>query len=605
MSVRSIPLRLAPLLALALHPAFAEDEPLAVPSLDQLPAEGVTPVGDETTETPVGGDAKPTDNVTINLIHRLVEKGILSKDEADTMIRQAEADATRVRAQQRAEVQAAVQQEALAPVQEGEVGVTYIPETVKEQMREEIKHELLTEARIQNWSAPAATPEWVRRYKVFGDVRIRSEGSFFPSGNDNTGAFPNFNAINTGAPFDTTGTQFSPQYNVDQDRTRFRLRARVGAEIDLDDGFTAGLRLATGENNSPTSPNQSLGGANNGQGGNFSKYAIWIDRAFLSYHFGEQGCYDVDLYAGRFDNPFFNTDIVWDDDLGFDGFAAKGKFRFNDDIKVFATAGAFPVFNTDFNFSSNRPDKFESTDKYIYGGQIGVEWKIAEKLTGKFGVAFYDFDGVKGKLSTPYVPLTSSDAGDTDGLRPSFAQKGNTYMPLRNILQDPSNNNGNSNQWQYFGLASPFRELTVTGRLDYDGYEPVRLSLTGEFVKNVAFDKASVAQFAVNNKGAGDIFEGGDTAWMVNFVVGDAALEKFGDWQTYLGYRYVESDSVVDGLTDSDFGGGGTNLKGYTLGANFALSKAVRIGARWMSADQIAGPTYRNDILQFDLNAKF
>ena len=154
------------------------------------------------------------------------------------------------------------------------------------------------------------------------------------------------------------------------------------------------------------------------------------------------------------------------------------------------------------------------------------------------------------------------------------------------------------------GIAAT-RELTATGRLDYDGYEPVRLSLVGEFVKNIAFDQASVAQFAVNNKGAGGVYEGGDTAWMVNFIVGDAALEKFGDWQAILGYRYVESDSVVDGLTDSDFGGGGTNLKGFTLGANMALSKAVRIGARWMSADQIAGPTYRNDILQFDLNAKF
>ncbi|BCU79478.1 putative porin [Luteolibacter sp. LG18] len=605
MSVRSIPLRLAPLLALALHPALAEDESLAIPSLDQLPAEGVTPAEGEATESPVGNGEAPSDSVTINLIQRLVEKGILSKDEAQGMIRQAEADATRVRAHQRAEIQAAVQQEALAPVQEGEVGVTYIPETVKAQMREEIKHEILTAPRPQNWAAPAGTPEWVRRYKVFGDIRVRSENSLFPSGNDNTGAFPNFNAINTGAPFDTMGTQFSPQYNVDQDRQRFRLRARVGAEIDLDDGFTAGLRLATGENNSPTSPNQSLGAAGNGQGGNFSKYAIWIDRAFLSYHFGEDGCYDVNLYAGRFDNPFFNTDIVWDDDLGFDGFAAKGKFRFNDDIKVFATAGAFPIFNTDFNFSSNRPDKFESTDKYIYGGQIGVEWKIAEKLTGKFGVAFYDFDGVKGKLSTPYVPLTSSDAGDTDGLRPSFAQKGNTYMALRNILPDPSNGNGTTNQWQYFGLASPFRELTATGRLDYDGYEPVRVSLVGEYVKNLGFDEASVAQFAVNNKGPGGVYEGGDTAWMVNLIVGDAALEKFGDWQTYLGYRHVESDSVVDGLTDSDFGGGGTNLKGFTLGANFALSKAVRLGARWMSADQIAGPTYRNDILQIDLNAKF
>ena len=102
----------------------------------------------------------------------------------------------------------------------------------------------------------------------------------FRSGNDNTGAFPNFNAINTGPPFDITGTTFSPQLNVDQDRARLRLRLRFGAAADLGDNFTAGLRIATGENNSPVTTNQSLGVANNAQGGNFSKYAIWLDRGF-------------------------------------------------------------------------------------------------------------------------------------------------------------------------------------------------------------------------------------------------------------------------------------------------------------------------------------
>ena len=56
--------------------------------------------------------------------------------------------------------------------------------------------------------------------------------------------------------------------------------------MELDDGFTMGIRIATGENNTPTSTNQSLGVANNGQGGNFSKYAIWLDRAFVRYELG-------------------------------------------------------------------------------------------------------------------------------------------------------------------------------------------------------------------------------------------------------------------------------------------------------------------------------
>jgi hypothetical protein len=74
-----------------------------------------------------------------------------------------------------------------------------------------------------------------------------------------------------------------------------------------------------------------------------------------------------------------------------------------------------------------------------------------------------------------------------------------------------------------------------------------------------------------------------------------------------LSYRYVQTDATVDGFTDSDFGGSlaGTNLKGYTLGGNLAFSRRVWAGLRFMSADAVSGPTYRNDLLQFDLNAKF
>ena len=101
---------------------------------------------------------------------------------------------------------------------EDTVRVQYIPETVKAQLREEIKQEVLDQAREEHWAAPRSFPEWVSRVHPFADLRVRFEGDYFPAGNDNTGAFPNFNAINTGPPFDITGTTFSPQLNVDQDR---------------------------------------------------------------------------------------------------------------------------------------------------------------------------------------------------------------------------------------------------------------------------------------------------------------------------------------------------------------------------------------------------
>jgi hypothetical protein len=225
--------------------------------------------------------------------------------------------------------------------------------------------------------------------------------------------------------------------------------------------------------------------------------------------------------------------------------------------------------------------------------------------------AYYYFDNIKGELSDPYTPLNNQDAGNTDNTRPSFAQKGNTYRPLRNIVANANNNFGTTNQFQYFGLATPFEVLAATGRLDYSGFEPFRISLTGEYVKNLAFDTNAIDAVAVNNRGPNTTlgavgpFAGGDTAWMVDLKVGNIALEKRWDWTLSLGYRYVESDAVVDGFTDSDFGNGGTNLKGYTLGGALALSPRIWLNVRWMTAEQIAGPPLKNDIIQIDLNGKF
>jgi len=600
-------------LARAAEPAAEEvaTETTPVAPAPETGTNALSETPDPTIDSPLSNDlpadktpppATPSANVTINLINRLVAKGILTQAEAAEMIQQAEADAAAVAVAARADI-AALPPE---PSAEDEMRVTYIPEVVCNQMRDQIQQELMAQAREEKWSEKSS-PEWTSKFRPFGDIRVRSENTFFPDGNDNSGAFPNFNAINTGAPFDTSGTQFSPQHNVDQDRHRARLRARVGTEIMLGDGFNGGIRLATGDSNSPTSTNQTLGG----NGGNFSKYAVWLDRAFVSYDAGPGDGEELTFLLGRFDNPFLSTEIMWDDDLGFDGLALRGKVKVNDSVATFFTAGYFPVYNTDFNFASNQPQKFESTDKWLTGAQFGVEWKIASDLTAKFGVAYYDFSKIEGKLSSPYIPLTASDAGDTDTTRPAFAQRGNTYMALRDIDNSTSANDfGNKYQYQYYGLASEFRNLTLTGKLEYDRFDPVRLSLIGELTKNVAFDSSDINKIAVNNRGPATAgrtgaFAGGDTAWNLAFQVGKPALECLWDWQAGIGYRYVESDAVVDGFTDSDFGGGGTNVQGFTLGGNVALSKAVRCGLRWMSSDEIAGPPLSSDILQIDLNAKF
>ena len=67
---------------------------------------------------------------------------------------------------------------------------------------------------------------------------------------------------------------------------------------------------------------------------------------------------------------------------------------------------------------------------------------------------------------------------------------------LRDIIPGPTNDNGTIDQFQYYGLATPFKEFAVTEGLYYNHFEPFNVSLTGELVKNVAFDRSSIGAVA-------------------------------------------------------------------------------------------------------------
>ena len=567
-----------------------------------------------------GGEAPtPTESVVVNLINRLVERGVLTEGDAAELVSQAQRDAAI--ASQNASVAALVAADA-AMASEEDIVVTHIPEPVKDRLREEIRDEIRDEIlaelpvmedthfelaesgkeAVMGDLEPA--PSWQKNLRFFGDLRLRYDSTRFPEGNDNTGSFPDFNRINTGSPFDVAGFEFSPQLNVDEDRRRFRMRARAGVHADLGEGFMIGFRGATGNDHSPVSTNQTYGG-------NFGKYDLWIDQAFLRWD-GAIGSTAASVSAGRFENPFFRTtNLMWDNDVMFDGLSVTVTPEFSDRVGGFFTAGAFPIYNSSFNFPNNDPDKFESADRYLYGAQGGVDLVMGRHVEGKFALGYHDFDNVQARLSDPYVPLTSNDAGSTDELRPPFAQKGNTYTPLRNITPDPLNGFGTSNQYQYFGLASDFEILSYNGRVDLNFWEPYQISLLGEYAMNVGYEESEIAPVAVNNRGPVPTgggpgqFEGGNTAWNFEVQFGKPVFEKRGDWHASLGYRFVESDALLDAFTDSDFGLGGTNIEGFTIGASMALHPRINMELRWMGANEIAGPPLKSDIIMLDLNAKF
>jgi hypothetical protein len=565
---------------------------------------------------PTVSQAKPTSpSATINLVNLLVKQGVLNEEQALALIKQADDEAYVAReaakgASARADEAAKAANAATAAASPpGTRHVTYVPEIVKRQLREEIKREVMDRAHKENWASPGAYPEWAQRIRFSGDLRARYQGSFFPAGNDQLQAW-NFNAVNTGSPYDLSqaNQNFFPTYNATKDRHQPRLRARLGMDADIYNGFSAGLRIATGENSSPVSTNQTVGAS----GGNFSKYAVWLDRGYMKYQAWNN---DVAVSLGRFDNPFWSpTDLAWHKDLGFDGLAVQAKYEIAKGITPFAVAGAFPIYNTDFNvgtsFDANTGtfSKFASHDKWLFGGQVGLAARFAPESNFRFAVAYYDFANVQGKLSSPCPVRSASDLCDTDLTRPSFAQKGNTYTTLRNIIFDPTV--AIPPEFQYFGLVSQYRPVVVSGQLDLGEFHPVHVVLDGEYVWNSAFNRGLMNQLAVNNRGP-DVggmegpYNGGNQGWLGRVTVGNKEIKHRWDWNVHAGYKYLESDATVDAFVDSDFGLGGTNLKGYFVGGNVGLSENVWASLRWMSANNIAGVPYAVDVVQVDVNARF
>jgi hypothetical protein len=490
--------------------------------------------------------------------------------------------------------------------------VPYVPDTVRAQIAEDVKRDVLEQIKQDSWAAPNAAPAWTRRLRPYGDVRVRYEYVSFGQGNAADGSFPDFNAINLGSPFDVNGVDiFDDRWlNVDQNRSRFRLRARLGLDVDLGQGFTLGARIASGDGSTPVSTNQTLGGAP----GVFSKYQIWLDQAFLRWQPIDRESGGVMVEAGRFENPFFTVrDLLWSENVNFDGFAAAAEVATGAGWRPFLVAGAFPVFSTALNYPVERQEKYPSLDKWMFGGQVGVGWKGEDGLQLKLGAAFYDFVNVSGKLSPSCDTFLKNITCSTDDTRPLFAQKGNTYMELRTPSPAAVQLEATSTvpRYMYYGLASQFRELIATGRLDVPVSPAVTGTLEAEFAWNAGFDKGAVGAIALNNRGACDgsgtcdQYAGGGIAYVGRVGIGSPTLNHQWDWNVALTYSHVESDAVLDAFVNSDFGLGGTNLKGFWIGGRVSLTDNLSAGLRWMSADNIVGPTFRVDLAQVDVWGRF
>ena len=537
----------------------------------------------------------PSENATINLIRLLVEQGILKQDKADALIAQAQNEAAQ--AKQAAASTAVAAGPVAAP---GDVRVQYVPAAVRDQIRDQVKAEVMATAKQENWAAPNTFPDWASRISFDGDIRLRDESRYYSGNNSNE--IVDFAKLNNNGPYDVnpnSSTSLPPLLNTREDRENlFRLRARLGMKAVISEEWTAGIRIGTGSDNNPVSTTQNLGGG-------FAKKDIWLDQGYLTW----KPMDELTLTGGRFANPFMSTDMLYSNDLNFDGVAAIFDHKLNRDWGVFGTVGAFPVDYTNDTSSSNGFDKEESDNKWLYGAQLGAKWAINGNNRLKGALAYYRFDDIQGQRSSPCEPWAGAPGCDSDGTRAAFMQKGNSVFLLRDITPNPLNPSATP-QPQFVGLASEFNLLDLNVVWDADLPQDFKLRSQGNYIHNLSYDegdmrKRSAGQI-VNNLDSNGEIESGANAWMVQFTLGNALdLKRKGDWNLFAGYKYIQPDALPDGFNDSSFHLGGTNAKGYFMGGNYGLAKNVSATGRWMSTEAVYGAPFDIDVLQLEINTRF
>jgi len=188
---------------------------------------------------------------------------------------------------------------------------------------------------------------------------------------------------------------------------------------------------------------------------------------------------------------------------------------------------------------------------FAYLTQAGIKWPIGDSAKLTAGVGYHNFQ-TKGN---------SSYFGDEDDFfGNSFDPETNTYI-------------------------YDYEELEFFADLGFEMFGRPAL-VFGNYVQNQDADED-------------------DTGWAVGFKYGSAKNK--GEWQFGYVYQRLEADAVLGLLTDSDFGGGGTDSKGSIIKGSYAIYKNFNANLTYFIND--VGLNEENPIdfkrLQLDLSFKY
>lgn len=282
-------------------------------------------------------------------------------------------------------------------------------------------------------------------------------------------------------------------------------------------------------------------------GGGSSKEDV-LNLAYANWKVTDQ----LQLVAGKFKNPLTLSGkqaLMWDGDWTPEGLG----FKYSN--------GAFFAngFGTYLESDSSR-----SNDSFAWAGQLGMQGQLGgAKLLA--GIGYYSIE-TAGKSTTFGDPTDPDDFFGNTAIQPGG-------LPCGTIA-----------------------DIECVYRYDY---------MLTEVFAEASFDVGEVPVTVFGDYVNNDDAPGNDTGWMLGTRVGQA--QDRGQWQFTYYYAEKEADAMLGLLTDSDFGGGGTDSKGHWMQVNWGVNKHWTIGAQYFinDVDVSSGSSRDYDRLMIDMQWKW
>ncbi|MCD4830205.1 MAG: putative porin [Anaerohalosphaeraceae bacterium] len=254
--------------------------------------------------------------------------------------------------------------------------------------------------------------------------------------------------------------EYQSDKTANRDRKRNRIRARLQLDAKVNNEWDLGFRIATGSSDSPTSTNQTLGGA-------FESKDIWLDLGYAKYHPAAYPGFE--LYMGKMKNPFYRVgknQLIWDGDVTPEGIAIKYQRKISDATTLHANAGGFWLQE-----STGAPDSG------LFAAQVYAKHKFESGNYLLGGASHYHFSNVGDENLLAIGAngnVTNADGTYISGFEVTelFSEYGFKMgeMPIKvygNFVKNGAANNSRDSGW-LVGFALNKAKAPGTWALSYD-----------------------------------------------------------------------------------------------------------------------------------------